>query len=235
MSKDDLMIRCQQCGASNRLPTIHCKHCGARLDYEKAEKSILKGKSASTPAGLRNTLRGFLILALVAVGLLLIWPQPWEVTTGTELDARRYRMKVEILLAALEREAPEVQTITEAELNGYLQEQLRSQAPTGRSKAHVENLGVAVKGNRLVAYQTIAWGPLTLTSAFTFKSTGETLQLIAAQTGHLPLPGILGQFYANGRSSLVRQFQKEHLILQHLNGILLEDGSLEVLVNPKAR
>ena len=38
MEDQGLMIRCQQCGEMNRLPVVHCKKCGAKLDFEAAEK-----------------------------------------------------------------------------------------------------------------------------------------------------------------------------------------------------
>ena len=40
MEDNVLMMRCTQCGEMNRLPVVHCKKCGARLDFETAEQRM---------------------------------------------------------------------------------------------------------------------------------------------------------------------------------------------------
>ena len=47
MEDNVLMMRCTQCGEMNRLPVVHCKKCGARLDFETAEQRM---KDASGPS-----------------------------------------------------------------------------------------------------------------------------------------------------------------------------------------
>jgi hypothetical protein len=42
MAENILMMRCTQCGEMNQLPVVHCKKCGAKLDFEKAEKQMLQ-------------------------------------------------------------------------------------------------------------------------------------------------------------------------------------------------
>jgi uncharacterized OB-fold protein len=41
MEDTGLMIRCAKCGEMNRLPGVHCKKCGARLDFEAAEHRMM--------------------------------------------------------------------------------------------------------------------------------------------------------------------------------------------------
>ena len=47
MEDNVLMMRCTKCGEMNRLPVVHCKKCGARLDFETAEQRM---KDASGPS-----------------------------------------------------------------------------------------------------------------------------------------------------------------------------------------
>ena len=42
MTDSLLMMRCAQCGEMNQLPVVHCKKCGARLDFETAEKHMIQ-------------------------------------------------------------------------------------------------------------------------------------------------------------------------------------------------
>ena len=42
MEENILMMRCTKCGEMNQLPVVHCKRCGARLDFETAEKHMIE-------------------------------------------------------------------------------------------------------------------------------------------------------------------------------------------------
>ena len=55
-----------------------------------------------------------------------------------------------------------------------------------------------------------------------------------ARAGHLPLPGVLGRLYGAVRSGLLRQLRNESRILRNLDGISIDDQSVEVLVKPAA-
>ena len=62
MGENILMMRCTQCGEMNRLPVVHCKKCGARLDFETAERQMIESAQPTLQDRIRNG--GKLALAL---------------------------------------------------------------------------------------------------------------------------------------------------------------------------
>ena len=40
MGENGLIMRCAKCGETNRLPAVHCRKCGAKLDFETAEQRL---------------------------------------------------------------------------------------------------------------------------------------------------------------------------------------------------
>ena len=95
MDDNVLMMRCSQCGEMNRLPVVHCKKCGARLDFESAEQKMKMVGEPNPLDQLRLAVRvgvaGLLLLFL----LLMIWPSQMLRTIGDEMDAKRYVLKSE--------------------------------------------------------------------------------------------------------------------------------------------
>lgn len=233
MEDQGLMIWCQQCGEMNRLPVVHCKKCGAKLDFEAAEKRMLQAGAPTAADRLRNVLRLAVALGLAAIVLLAIWPGRMTRTVGDDLDARRYRMKGELLIAALNNDMPASQVITEAEINAHFRELVAAQPAAGKG-ARLEDIGVRLIGGRAEAFVSVGRGPFTLTSHFVARPKGNRLVVTGARAGHLPLPGVLGRLYGAVRSGLLRQLRNESRILRNLDGISIDDQSVEVLVKPAA-
>ena len=65
-----MAIRCGACGEENPLTARHCRKCGAKLDFEKAEKEFLRSvkRRGGFGRGLRNAVG---VAVLAALGLLL--------------------------------------------------------------------------------------------------------------------------------------------------------------------
>ena len=231
MEENVLMMRCTKCGEMNRLPVVHCKKCGARLDFETAEQHM-KDASGPTP---REQLRmaskmavaGFLLLVV----LLMIWPARMTRTYGDEMDAKRYRMKGELLVEGLNRGLPVSQVIEEKEINAHLREMLAAQpAARGGFSPHLEDIGARFFPGRAEVFVAIGRGPLTFTGTFFAKTTKDSeLAVTGAKAGHLPLPGILGRLYASTQSGLFRQLKNESRIVRNLDGVSVNDGSIELL------
>lgn len=230
MEKNGLMMRCAQCGEMNRLPAGHCKKCGAKLDFEAAEKRILSEGNLSLAERLRIGLKMGMAAGLVAVILLAIWPGRMPRTTGEAIDARRYRVKAELLIDALNRGMPASHVIEEGEINAYLRELVAAQPSRGRWAARLEDIGVRFIGSRAEAFVAVGRGPLTLTGHFVAQTQDQTLVVVRARAGHLPLPGILGRLYASTQSGLLRQLGNESRILRNLDGVSIQDGKIELLV-----
>ena len=231
MGENVLMMRCTKCGEMNRLPVVHCKKCGARLDFETAEKHMKDASEPTLKEKLRAACRLAVACALLLIVVLLIWPAHMSRTCGDEMDAKRYRLKGELLIYALNRGMPASQVIEEKEINAHLREMLAAQpAARGGLSASLGDIGARFFAGRAEVFVAIRRGPLTFTGTFTAKPQRTALVVTGAKAGHLPLPGIVGRLYANTQAGLFRQFKNESRIVRHLDGASINDGSIELLV-----
>ena len=231
MEENVLMLRCTKCGEMNQLPVVHCKRCGARLDFETAEKHMIEASGPTLQDRLHTAGKVAVAVGLLLVVLLLIWPGQMTRTQGEEMDAKRYRMKGEILVAALNQGMPASQVIEEAEINAHLRELVAMQPKSGGGMSgRLEDVGARFFAGRAEVFVAVGRGPLTLTAHFYAKPQGSKLVVTGARAGHLPLPGILGRLYASTQSSLFRQMKNESRILRNLDGASVNDGSIELLV-----
>ena len=230
MDDNVLMMRCSQCGEMNRLPVVHCKKCGARLDFESAEQKMKMVGEPNPLDQLRLAVRvgvaGLLLLFL----LLMIWPSQMLRTIGDEMDAKRYVLKSELLVEALNRNLPASQVIEEKEINARLREIVMSQPVRGGSAARLVDAGARFFPGRAEAFVAIGRGPLTFSTTFYLRPKGSDLVVTGAKAGHLPLPGFLGKLYAHAQSGLFRQFKNESRIIRHLDGAVADTESIELLV-----
>ncbi len=231
MGENVLMMRCTKCGEMNQLPVVHCKRCGAKLDFETAEKHMQEASQPTLQQQLRAAARLAVMLILLVVLLLLIWPAKMTRTYGEEIDAKRYRLKGELLINALNQGLPASQVVEEKEINAFMREMLAAQPKaTGFFAASLEDIGARFFPGRAEVYVAIGRGPFTFTGTFYAKVKDSELVVTGAKAGHLPLPGILGKLYANTQAGLFRQFKNESRIVRHLDGASINDGSIELLV-----
>jgi hypothetical protein len=230
MDKNGLMMRCVHCGEMNRLPVVHCRKCGAKLDFEAAEQRILNEGGMSLAERLRMVVKLGVAAGLAVTVLLAIWPGRMARTTGEAIDARRYRVKTELLIDSLNRGMPASQVVTEAEINAHLRELLAAQPPGSRWAGRLEDIGVRFIGSRAEAFVAVGRGPFTLTGHLVARVQGQRLVVVRARAGHLPLPGILGRLYAYTQSGLLRQLNNESRILRNLDGVSVRDTEAEILI-----
>ncbi|MGD9611420.1 MAG: hypothetical protein AB7V22_00795 [Kiritimatiellia bacterium] len=230
MDDNVLMMRCSQCGEMNRLPVVHCKKCGARLDFETAEQRM-KSAAGPTPLDqLRLAIKLGVAFVLLLLVLLMLWPAQMLRTVGDEMDAKRYRLKGELLIEALNRNLPASQVIEEKEINAHLREVLAAQPARSGFAARLEDAGARFFPGRAEAFVAIARGPLTFSATFYLRPRGAKLVVTGAKAGHLPLPGFLGKLYAFTQSGLFRQFKNESRIVRKLDGAVVSQESIELLV-----
>lgn len=230
MGENVLMMRCTKCGEMNQLPVVHCKKCGARLDFETAEKHMIEASGPTVQDQLRVASKLAVVGLLVLTIALIFWPGKMTRTTGEEIDAKRYRMKGELLIESLNRGMPASQVIEEAEINAHLRELVAAQPSPGAGlSASLEDLGVRFFAGRAEVFIAIKRGPFTRTSHFYAKPKGSKLVVTGAKAGHLPLPGILGRLYALTQTGLFKQLKNESRILRNLDGVVVDNGSIELL------
>lgn len=222
-------IRCGQCGETNPLTSLHCRKCGAKLDYEAAERVVLKQmrRGGRRGRGWRRGISALLFWAVFAALVLLLWPAGLERETGDAMDAKRYRMKVELLLDSLDRGQPGAQDIAEREVNAWLARQLAKQS--------VEEDGIkeaAVKfepGKATGFFLAERWGFLRFTVTYTARAKEGRLELAGLRVGHLPLPAVLAVRLPVGPKALSAAFEREARVLENTEAVTLEAGVMRVL------
>ena len=229
MEDNVLMMRCTQCGEMNRLPVVHCKKCGARLDFEAAEEKMKTVGEPTPQERARRAAKAGIGVALLLAILLIVWPGKMARTTGDEMDAKRYRMKGELLLDALNRGMPGQQTIEEKDINAHLRELVAAQPPRRGMAGRLEDAGARFIPGQAEIFVAVGRGPLTLTANFRARADGNRLAVTGAKVGHLPLPGILGRLYASTQGGLFRQMKNESRILRNLDGVVVNAGSIDLL------
>jgi hypothetical protein len=230
MAENVLMMRCTHCGEMNQLPVVHCKKCGAKLDFDRAEKHMIESGEPTLQEQLRLVAKLALAVLLLLIVALLLWPGRMTRTTGEELDAKRYRLKGELLIDALNRGMPASQVIQELEINAHFREVLANQPPTnGGFSPVLEDVGARFFAGRAEVFIAVRRGPLTFTGHFYAKPKDAKLVVTGAKAGHLPLPGFLGKLYAGTVGGVFRQMNNESRIIRNLDGVSVNDGSIELL------
>lgn len=231
MAENILIMNCTQCGEPNQLPAVHCKRCGAKLDFETAEQRM-KVLSSRPPVnwvawGIRWGVAALLLLVL----FLTIWPGGMTRLTGEAIDARRYIMKRELLTVALEQRDPASQKITEEEINAFLEGIVKGQERAGseRKGPELKDMGVRFFEGRAELFLSVNRGPFTFTAKIYAKPDTDHFTVTGATVGHLPLPGFLGRIYASTKNNIFRQFKDEARILRHLSGLLVQDQAVELM------
>jgi hypothetical protein len=225
-----LMMKCGKCGEMNRLPVVHCKRCGAKLDFEKAEKEMRNIGKPTIWDRIGGAVKLGVAMALAAVLLLAVWPNVYTCDVGEPVDARRYLLKTELLVEALNRGLPASQVLLEKEINARMRQILEAQPPRQGFTTVLEDVGVQIGADRAEAFIAMGKGPLTLTSRFYVEVDGGELSVVGAELGHLPLPGVLGRLYAKTQEGLLRQFRNESRILRNLDGARIAEREVELLV-----
>ena len=234
MDDNALMMRCTKCGEMNQLPVVHCKRCGARLDFETAEKHMLDSSKPSFHEQVQTGVKLAVVAILALMVGLILWPGKMTRTTGEDMDAKRYRMKGEILIDAVNRGMPAQRVIEEAEINAHLKEVLAAQPKaTGGMSASLKDIGARFFTGRAEVFVAIQRGPLTLTTHFYAKPQGSGMVVTGAKLGHLPLPGIVGRLFASTQLGLFRQMKNESRILRNLEGAVVNAESIELLIKPR--
>lgn len=225
---NSMVLVCGKCGEKNRLPCVHCRKCGAKLDFGAAEER-LKDEARSGKRGASGWRTVLLVLFAVVLGLAL-WPSGiGERAAGSELDAKRWEMKRALLLDALDRGLPAAQTVTEAELNAWLGKLPGMQEEKGGMAAQLLDTGVVFGENRAEWLVLVRRGVLRFSVVYEAKAQGAELVLTGAKLGHLPLPGALGRLYAKTQGRLFRPFGREARILENLDSLVIRTGEMEVL------
>lgn len=219
-------IRCGQCGELNPLTSLHCRKCGAELDFKAAERVALK-RMGRRKTRWRLRIGALVFWSLFAALVLLLWPAGLERETGDAMDARRYRMKVELLLDSLDRGQPGAQDIAERDVNSWLARQL---AKKSVEEGGIKEAAVKFEEGKATGWLLVErWGFLRLSATYTARVEEGRLALSGLRVGHLPLPAALAERVAVGPKALSEAFAREARVLENAEAVVLEAGTLSVL------
>ena len=119
------MIVCSKCGYDNELGRIFCHSCGAKLDLSEMKAPSqggpkLKKRSNSGSKLLGRTVGIVILLALIAVIYLAAQVPSVRPISTTDLDARSAEKKRFDLDQIKARTTPQQISVTEAELNAFI-------------------------------------------------------------------------------------------------------------------
>ena len=236
MTNSATEIRCEKCGTDNRLPALHCRKCGAPLDYAKSERELLASGKKGAVEIAKTVLQFGVLFLLLGIAGLILWPtRPALDRSGEEIDARRYHMKGELLIDALNRGVARTEAIAARDMNAFFARQVKDSGKGGAMAAKFCGAGVSFEDGRGMGWVEMARGPFRLSNEFHFRiSEGNRIRVTGAKMGHLPLPGALGRVYTALKSNLFRPFPNEGRILRNLASAELRDGELELTTAGRA-
>ena len=202
MSKQ-IAIHCAQCGHANRLGSLFCAACRARLDLAAESPGL------APPPSLRRKiwpalLLGALLLA-TGLGVLVFWPMRPAGMAGAPAARQSFQRKIQILRDGA---GPARQIFTAAEINAGLATALtRFPAPPSIWTPRLSAVGVAVKPSALIVeyssqlgpfpVRDLRLGPFELSGCLIYAYHPDTgLRLHRAWLGHCYLPGPLARLAA---------------------------------------
>lgn len=225
-------IRCSRCGGGNPVGHIFCKHCGARLAL-----SDIPPPAAERHAGRRllGLFRLVVLLGLAAAVGLILWQSEVRGAVGTPDEAERLYAKLRRLEGVISAGQGVDEWITETEVNAYLArvvEHTNQASSSSPRQVRVTGINLSFTRDHLIALILAEWGPLKLSYEMTgIPRAGEAafeLKLVAARLGHLPLPGAVRDRVARQVAPVFARMNRERNILDHLSGIVLDQGRLRI-------
>ena len=244
------MIPCPKCGYDNELGRIFCHQCGTKLDLDQIKPvsrggKSLKRKRPSRVVGNIVRLCGWLVTValLVAIVMMLLVPEVATVPSTPD-DLASFALKRGRLESAVERKRSFTATISESELNAFLDSLGFDKAKTPRS--FVEPMDVQIQLSKdsvqVMVVARIRVGSmvekkllLSMTGKPAVRDGGFVIQPVAASIGRLPLPSVIVEKTAFVRSYFGRIFAnltEERKLLNRLSSIAVQPKQVVLEYQP---
>ncbi|HMO03963.1 MAG TPA: zinc ribbon domain-containing protein [Kiritimatiellia bacterium] len=226
-------VRCQKCGADNRLGQLFCHACGAKLDLSKlTPEQVARENRAINPAAVAaRIVRLALFLGLLAVLGLLCWPAAPAGDPPSVNGSGIVKDQMSALRVAIMRKVEKRETFSEADLNAHLNAVIRNGGTGGGMNLQLREVRIDLRDGAVEAWTRSSLGPLTITySSLARVEEGaggrKTFRATDARIGHLPLPGPLRDRVVGQLASMFQMLQEEQLLLQRLATVELVDGAV---------
>lgn len=231
-------VPCGKCGAENRLGTLFCRQCGARLDFSSISASSMSAKSSRGGRFARFVRIGLFLALLISLGLLC-WPVTPAGDAPAADGAATLANKVRAVRGAMQRGNEVVEEISEAEINAQLK--LRLIKP----ETDTEGFKLVLRAVRLDVHpeETQVWlgntlGPLRITYVTTVQATRgadgrHAFKAGAVNIGHLPLAGPLRDRALKQIIAVFSVLNEELAVMNGVPGLEIVDGAVQLsTLNP---
>jgi len=228
-------VKCQKCGADNRLGQLFCRECGAKLDLSKlTPQEVARNNRPDRGSLIGRLIRLSVTLGLVAVLGLLCWPLDPAGDDPSANGMNEVDAKMTALRGAVMRKNEVKEIFSEADINGHLNARLTSAPGSGGFKLILREVRLDLRaGNEVQAWMKSTLGPVVVTYSATTRFTRSPDGRYAysaddVKIGRLPMPGPLRAKVVNQLSSLFLLLQEENMLLQRLPSVETVDGALHV-------
>lgn len=250
------MLVCKQCNFENEPERVYCHNCGAKLDrsllppeaskredpvlVQERVRKIIKPRNATLKVQLKHLVSCVLLSALLAVLVLILKPPASvpQLTPEAVMDAPSI---VDDMDNVLQVPAPQRLSYTEAQLNAYLAQSLKSgkvdkagSVPIvsfQRAFAHLEDGGVS-----LTMVDSLFGLPLYATTHRTVSVRNGVLvsRPVDGSLGRLPIPARLLPYFEGVFKPLEKAADRPLKMLAQMNAVNVRKGAVD-LVSPGRR
>lgn len=229
-------IKCQKCGADNRLGQLFCRECGAKLDLSKLtpEHVAKSNREGGGGASIGRLLRLVVSLGLLALLGALCWPMPPSGDAPSAQGATVVQGKMSALRGAILRNNEVLEAFPEADVNAHLNARLAGTASGGTGlKLQLRQVRLDLRDGAVEVWTSSKLGPLTITyTAETEIARGadRRLAFTAGQVriGRVPVPGPVRARVVDQLASMFLLLADEATLLQRLPSVKVADGVLHV-------
>lgn len=226
-----IKVKCVRCGAANELNRVFCSKCGGKLDLSNVSTGE-RSRSARLVSGLVRLVVSFLILAIAG---LMLWPVEPSGALGSAADVRAMTGTLQFFQQAIQNRAVVDRVITEAQVNGYLDEVLRQNREALRSEGFrlgIREINVSFTREDFIVLVLANWGPISLSyeiKAVPLVKSGRFEVVVKrARWGHLPLPEPAAAWISKRVAGMFLRMEKELAILNSLGRCDLGNGRVYV-------
>ena len=215
-----------------------CPSCGQKLHSGAASASVGQKVAKSAGKGILRLITGLirLCVTLILLGLigLFFWPVSSTGKGGQAEDAKRVRVVLDQVEKARGKQAVKV-TLTEQQINSYLEEQVS--VTTSEGPLQLETLNVDVGEQDVVFFTGTALGPAKITWELTLVPAPQKgsfpFEVKQARVGHLPLLGdALKDFAGKKISGLFADFDNEQKALESVTDLKVKEGAIALQAGP---
>ena len=231
-----IKIECKHCGEQNDLGRVFCVQCGKRLELTQTSLDELAERRTIDWGPIVKRIFGTVVLlAIVGVVGIAFWPQPPSTLPVDPAGVAQLPMKTRALQKALRAHQQTKVTLSEAELNGFLD---------ARAKLRqVRQLTVALKPGVFTMAALDDWAPaaqlagltglvIRISCDWTASYDNGTLAIQSGRFGHLPLPNAAATYAASQFGGWFDDVLSQTGILKSLKSVTIDEGKADLVFGP---